>query len=114
MLTTMPDLRQRARILSSPDVGHRVAERVRCVSSQRCRSLLGASRLPAEYRFVSAQGTFDRVGYPPTTDVLDKMGWTLGTVVAGRGRPRLCLGGTVFTGLTPPQKRAGSGYRCRR
>jgi ATP-dependent helicase/nuclease subunit B len=45
----------------------------------------GGSETPvqAEYWFVSTKGKFQRIGYPVTTHVLERVGRTLGTVVAG-------------------------------
>jgi ATP-dependent helicase/nuclease subunit B len=37
----------------------------------------------AEYWFTSAKGQFKRIGYPITADVLDRVGRSLGTIVAG-------------------------------
>lgn len=37
----------------------------------------------AEYWFVSAKGNFQRTGYEVTPEVLQRVGQTLGTVVAG-------------------------------
>jgi len=55
------------------------------VYGQAARLLRSAPDAPvmAEYWFVSAQGKFDRVGYPVTAAVLDKVAVTLGTMVAG-------------------------------
>ncbi|HXQ61814.1 MAG TPA: PD-(D/E)XK nuclease family protein [Acidimicrobiales bacterium] len=55
------------------------------VYGQAARMLRGAplTAVIAEYWFVSAKGKFDRVGYPVTPDVLDKVGATIGTMVAG-------------------------------
>ncbi len=55
------------------------------VYGQAARMLRAApsAAVVAEYWFVSAKGKFERVGYPVTTDVLDKVGATIGSMVAG-------------------------------
>ncbi len=55
------------------------------VYGQAARMLRSAPDAPviAEYWFVSARGKFDRIGYPVTTEVLDKVGATIGTMVTG-------------------------------
>src|SRR5665213_1461303 len=55
------------------------------VYGQAARMLRSApsTAVMAEYWFVSAKGKFERVGYSVTPDVLDKVGATVGTMVAG-------------------------------
>jgi RecB family exonuclease len=55
------------------------------VYGQAARMLRSAPDAPvmAEYWFVSAKGKFERIGYRVTTDVLEKVGRTIGTMVAG-------------------------------
>ena len=55
------------------------------VYGQAARMLCAApdAAVIAEYWFVSAKGEFARVGYPVTTDVLAKVGETIGTMVDG-------------------------------
>ncbi len=55
------------------------------VYGQAARMLRSAPDAPviAEYWFVSTKGKFERVGYRVTADVLDKVGATIGTMVAG-------------------------------
>jgi len=55
------------------------------VYGQAARVLRSAPDAPviAEYWFVSTRGKFDRIGYRVTDDVLDKVGATIGTMVAG-------------------------------
>jgi hypothetical protein len=51
----------------------------------------------AEYWFVSSKGQFELIGYPVTPEVLERVGRTLGTIVAG-----------IETGVFPPYPTASS------
>jgi hypothetical protein len=55
------------------------------VYGQAARALRSTPAAPvmAEYWFVSAKGKFERIGYRVTPAVLDKVGATVGTMVAG-------------------------------
>ncbi|HVC71205.1 MAG TPA: PD-(D/E)XK nuclease family protein [Acidimicrobiales bacterium] len=55
------------------------------VYGQAARALCNAPDAPvrAEYWFVSTRGRFERIGYPVTPEVLEKVGRTIGTMVAG-------------------------------
>jgi len=55
------------------------------VYGQAARALVERPDAPvrAEYWFVSTKGNFDRIGYPVTADVLERVGQTLQTVVGG-------------------------------
>jgi hypothetical protein len=69
------------------------------VYGQAARMLRSApdAAVVAEYWFVSAKGKFDRVGYRVTADVLDKVGETIGIMVAG-----------IEAGVFPPYPTASS------
>ena len=55
------------------------------VYGQAARLLRGApdADVTAEYWFVSVKGKFDRIGYSVTSEVLDRVGQTIGAMVAG-------------------------------